>query len=126
MLIKNLTKLSDKKLRYEIAMPLKEITKAIGTRPLCLRPLLVQVMHESKKWVESHGLIHVGIGFNTFDYDLKRSKKELINWVVKHAKSKRVFVCMMVFSKQKVDALPAIIEGIRAKGLGFSKICDPF
>ena len=78
--------------------------------------------------VESHGLIHVGIGFNTFDYDLKRSKKELINWVVKHAKSKRVF-CMHdgLFKKQKtVDALPAIIEGIRAKGLGFSKICDPF
>ena len=50
---------------------------------------------------ESYGLIHVGIGFNTFDYDLKRSKQELINWVVSNAKSKRVFVCMTVCSKSK-------------------------
>ena len=125
---KNLTKLKNKDLRYEISMPLKEITKVIGTKPLCLRPPYGASNNHVKKMVKSYGLTHVGIGFNSYDYDLKRSKKELINWVVKNAKSKRVF-CMHdgLFKKQKtVDALPAIIEGIRKKGLGFSRICNPF
>ena len=122
---KNLTKLTDKDLRHEISMPLREITKSLGgIKPVCLRPPFGASNKHVKKMVESYGLIHVGIGFNTFDYDLKRSKQELINWVVSNAKSKRVF-CMHdgLFKKQKtVDALPAIIEGIRKKGLGFSRM----
>lgn len=123
---KDLTRLSTKKLRYEISMPKEAIRAAIGRAPVCVRPPFGKGNKRVAKLIQENGMVMVPMGFNSFDYENKGVKK-LVNWVVSNAISGRVILLHdgYRFRGQTVRALPAIIEGIRKKGLEFSTICYP-
>lgn len=122
----DLTKLSIKKLRFEISMPKKVIETITQQAPVCLRPPYGKGSKKVAKVISEYDMIMVPMGFNSFDYENK-GVNTLVQWVVSNAQSGRVFLLHdgYQYRQQTVKALPAIIEGIRKKGLGFSNICNP-
>ncbi len=121
-----LTKISDKQLHYEITKPKEIITAVIGKPPVCVRPPFGMGNKKVGDYIRSQGMIMVPMGFNTFDYT-RPGVEKLTSWTLKNAHSGTVFLMHdgPKFRDQTIAALPAIIEGIRKKGLGFSAICYP-
>lgn len=119
-----LTKLSDASLHYEVSEPYNIIHQILQTYPKCLRyPFGASNAHVRQVIRDQH-MLPVPMGFNSFDYDRPGTEK-IINWVLKNAYSRQVILLHDGYFKreQTVSALPAIIEGIKKKGLGFSTIC---
>ena len=56
----------------------------------------------------------------------RRGTKKLVEWVLSQIKSGLVILLHDGYDKreQTVEALQPLIDGIRAKGLGFSSICE--
>lgn len=121
-----LTTLSGKRLYYEVVKARDIVGSIIGKSPVCLRPPFGMKNQRVDNFVRKQGMVLVPMGFNSFDYK-NRGVQRLTNWVVKNARSGRVFLLHDGYAKrqQTVAALPAIIAGIRRKGLGFSAICYP-
>lgn len=122
----NLTRISKRQLLYEVVMPRDAIKSVTGKAPVCLRPPFGAGNKRVAAFIRAHGMIMVSMGFNSFDYK-RPGVKKLVKWVVSNAKSGRVFLLHDGYKarQQTVNALPAIIEGIKKKGLGFSAICYP-
>jgi peptidoglycan/xylan/chitin deacetylase (PgdA/CDA1 family) len=120
-----LTHLNDTQLTKEVAMPSAIINDIIGKKPLCLRYPYGASNNHVREVIREHGMTPVPMGFNSFDYDRPGTDK-IVSWVLKNSYSKQVILMHDGFDKreQTVAALPRIIEGIRAKGLGFSQICS--
>lgn len=119
-----LTKLSDKTLRYEVSEPYRIIYQILKVHPTCLRYPFGASNAHVRDVIRSERMIPVAMGFNSFDYDRPGTQK-IINWVLKNSYSRQIILLHDgYFSReQTVGALPAIIEGIKKKGLGFSTIC---
>lgn len=119
-----LTKLSDDKLKNEIAEPQTIINDIIGKKPVCLRYPYGASNQHVRDVIRSEGILPVAMGFNSFDYERPGTAK-IVDWVIKNAYSGQVILMHDGFAKreQTVEALPQIIEGIQKKGLGFSQIC---
>ena len=119
-----LTKISAKRLQYEVGGAQKVITKLTGKPTACLRPPFGLTNKRVKAVIEKNGMIQVPIGYNSFDYT-RPGVKKLIHNVVSKVHSGMVVLLHdgYVGKQQTVDALPGIIEGIKKKGLGFSMIC---
>ncbi len=120
-----LTHLHDTQLNREITTPQDIINNIIGKKPLCLRYPYGASNSHVREVIREHGIIPVPMGFNSFDYD-RPGVDTIVSWVLKNSYSKQVILLHDGFDKreQTVAALPKIIEGIQAKGLGFSTICS--
>ncbi len=120
-----LTKLSGKRLQYEVGSAKDVITKLTGKAPACLRPPFGLTNKRVKASIEKNGMIQVPIGYNTYDY-ARPGVQKLISTVVNRAHSGMVVLLHDGYKnkQQTVDALPGMIEGIKKKGLGFSMICE--
>lgn len=121
-----LTKISQQQLEMEILRPKIEIEKAMGKPPVCVRPPFGMGNQRVGQYIRSQGMIMVPMGFNSFDYT-RPGYQKIVSQVVNNAYSGQVFLLHdgPKFREQTVKALPLIIQGIRAKGLGFSGICYP-
>lgn len=119
-----LTKISAKSLQYEVATPYKVLYQIINVHPKCLRYPFGASNARVRQVIRDEGMLPVSMGFNSFDYDRPGTQK-IIDWVLKNAYSQQVILLHDGYFKreQTVAALPAIIEGIKKKGLGFSTIC---
>lgn len=104
----------------------KAVEDAIGQKPVCLRPPYGMADTRVKEFIRSQGVVPVAMGFNSFDYE-RRGTEKLANWVIQNAHSGQVFLLHDGDNSkgQTMEALPKIIEGIKARGLGFSAICYP-
>lgn len=120
-----LTHLDNAKLNYEVATPSSIIHEITGKKPLCLRYPFGASNSHVREVIHEHGMEPVPMGFNSFDYD-RPGVDKIVDWVLKNSYSKQVILLHDGFDKreQTVAALPRIIEGIKAKGLGFSQICS--
>src|SRR3990167_4345866 len=118
-----LTQISEKKLQHEIIYPKEVIKSIIGKPPVCLRPPFGIGNKRVESVIRTHGMIMVPMGFNSFDYE-RPGVAKLTQWVIKNSHSGMVILLHDGYKsrQQTVDALPEIIKGIRAKGLGFSVI----
>ncbi len=119
-----LNKIPEKQLVYEIVTPSQIIYSEIGIKPKCLRyPFGASNMHVRDE-IRANGMVPVAMGFNSFDYERPGTEK-ITSWVLKNVYSRQVILMHDGYDKreQTVAALPAIIEGIKEKGLGFSMIC---
>jgi len=119
-----LTKLNDIQLAREIAGPQIVINKIINKKPLCLRYPYGASNAHVRSMIRQYNLVPIPMGWNSFDYN-RPGVNKIVAWVLKNAHSGQVFLFHDGFAKreQTVAALPAIIEGIQKKGLGFSQIC---
>ncbi|MCD6038862.1 MAG: pgdA [Gammaproteobacteria bacterium] len=119
-----LTKLNDKELYKEIATPQVIIYKIIGQKPLCLRYPFGMSNEHVREVIRSQGMVPVPMGFNSFDYN-RPGVQKIVSWVLKNIYSGQIILMHDGYDKrqQTVEALPAIIQGIQKKGLGFSQIC---
>lgn len=119
-----LTKLSARALQQEIVGPEQIVDSLIGIRPKCLRYPFGASNARVREAIREAGIEPVPMGFNSFDYERPGTEK-IISWVLKNAHNKQVILLHDGYDKreQTVAALPAIIEGIQKKGLGFSTIC---
>lgn len=119
-----LTHLSNAQLEKEVKMPNVIINNIIGKNPLCLRYPFGASNEHVRAVIREHGMTPVPMGFNSFDYD-RPGVDKIVSWVLKNSYSQQVILMHDGFAKreQTVAALPRIIEGIQAKGLGFSQIC---
>ncbi|OGT47700.1 MAG: hypothetical protein A3E83_05385 [Gammaproteobacteria bacterium RIFCSPHIGHO2_12_FULL_41_20] len=120
-----LTKLSDAQLYREVVEAENVITQVSGLKPLCLRYPFGASNAHVRQYIRDHGIIPVPMGFNSFDYDRPGTEK-IISWLLKNLYSRQVILMHDGYDKreQTVAALPAVIEGIKKKGLGFSTVCD--
>lgn len=119
-----LTKLSHANLEREVAEPSAIINHILGIKPLCLRYPFGASNSNVRETIRENGMLPTPMGFNSFDYERPGTQK-IISWVLKNIYSKQVILMHDGYDKreQTVAALPAIIEGIQKKGLGFSTIC---
>lgn len=119
-----LTKISDAELRKEVIMPSQIVKNINGVIIKCLRYPFGASNEHVREVIRANGMMPVSMGFNSFDYERPGTQK-IIDWVLKNAYSKQVFLFHDGYDKreQTVAALPIIIEGIKKKGLGFSVIC---
>lgn len=120
------TTLSQHQLYYEVVEPKKIVAKIIGKPPVCLRPPFGRKNKRVERFVNSQNMVLVPMGFNSFDYQQPGVAK-IVQWLVSNAKSRRVVLLHDGYKarSQTVKALPAIIKGIRKRGLEFSAICYP-
>lgn len=119
-----LTKINADELKKEVATPSDIINNIIGIKPKCLRYPFGASNEQVRNEIRACGMMPVPMGFNSFDYDRPGTQK-IIDWVLKNSYSRQVILLHDGYDKreQTVAALPAIIEGIKKKGLGFSTIC---
>ena len=119
-----LTHLAKDKWYWEMVEPANIVDGILGKRPACLRYPYGMSNQAIRDYIRSEGMRPVPMGFNSFDYDRPGATK-ITSWVLQNARSGQVFLFHDGYDKreQTVAALPAIIEGIRKKGLGFSQIC---
>lgn len=119
-----LTHLSKKRLDYEIGASKNIITHILGYSPACLRPPFLATNKRVKQAINAYGMREI-MGAGTEDYrriGVKRLTKIALG--AAHAGERLIFHDGPSRRAQTVAALPGIIEGIRAKGLGFSLICQ--
>ena len=121
-----LTQISQKQLYQEVVRSRNAIAKAAGKAPVCLRPPFGMGNKRVGQFIRQHGMIMVPMGFNSFDYK-RPGYRKIASQVINNAHSGQVFLLHdgPKRREQTVKALPLIIKGIRAKGLGFSAICYP-
>ncbi|OAI48137.1 hypothetical protein AYO45_05305 [Gammaproteobacteria bacterium SCGC AG-212-F23] len=119
-----LTRLSNTQLQHEVVDTQNAVEKAIGKKPVCLRPPYGMANPHVKDYIRSQGIAPVAMGFNSFDYE-RRGTEKMVDWVLKNVHAGQVILMHDGYDKreQTVEALPRIIEGIQKKGLGFSAIC---
>jgi peptidoglycan/xylan/chitin deacetylase (PgdA/CDA1 family) len=119
-----LTKLSEAQLRKEINEPQVIIYNIIGEKPVCLRYPFGASNERVRAAIRADGMNPVPMGFNSFDYNRPGTEK-IISWITQNIHSQQVFLFHDGYDKreQTVAALPAIIEAVKKKGLGFSTIC---
>lgn len=119
-----LTKLSGAGLEREVGQPSAIIKKILGIQPHCLRYPYGASNSLVRNVIHDNGMLPTSMGFNSFDYE-RPGVNKIISWVLKNAHNQQVILMHDGFNKreQTVAALPAIIEGIQNKGLGFSAIC---
>lgn len=119
-----LTKLNATTLQKEVHEPQVIVFNIVGIYPACLRYPFGASNSHVREVIRANDLNPVPMGFNSFDYERPGTQK-IIDWVLKNVHSQQVFLFHDGYDKreQTVAALPAIIEGIEKKGLGFSTIC---
>jgi len=121
-----LTRVYGKKLYYQVVEPNVIIKKITGYTPVCLRPPFGLTNGRVKKFIESQHMRQVMWDLNTFDYK-RQPVSKLVHWVL--SRTKPGYDLLMhdgsTNSFQTVQALPAIIEGLRKRGIGFDVICKP-
>jgi peptidoglycan/xylan/chitin deacetylase (PgdA/CDA1 family) len=119
-----LTKLSEAQLHKEVEEPQVIIYNITGKTPACLRYPFGASNSHVREVIRSNGIVPLPMGFNSFDYD-RPGVDKIVSWVLANAHSGQVFLMHDGFAKreQTVAALPRIIEGLKAKGFGFSQIC---
>lgn len=119
-----LTKLSNQQLQHEIGDSKKMIDAVIGKNIVCLRPPFFATNAHVRDVIQNNNMIQI-LGFMTEDYK-NQGSEWLVNNVLTHVHSGSILVLHDGYRgrAQTVAALPAIIEGIKKKGLGFSVICN--
>jgi peptidoglycan/xylan/chitin deacetylase (PgdA/CDA1 family) len=119
-----LTKLNDSQLYKEVNEPQAIIYKITGKKTVCLRYPYGASNQHVRDVIRAANMTPTPMGFNSFDYTRPGTDK-IVSWVLQNTYSGQVFLLHDGFDKreQTVAALPRIIEGIKAKGLGFSQIC---
>lgn len=121
-----LTRTYGKKLYYQVVEPNIIIKKITGYTPVCLRPPFGLYNNRVKTFIESQHMRMVMWDLNTFDYK-RQPVAKLVSWVL--TKTKPGYDLLMHDgsgnSFQTVQALPAIIEGLRKRGMKFDVICEP-
>ncbi len=120
-----LTKLSDQQLKYQVDGTNGIVKQITGRAPLCLRPPYGLSNARVRNYIHSQGMQVVMWDLNSFDYE-HQPVSHLINWVL--TKTKPGYDLLMHDgsgnSFQTVKALPAIIEGLQQRGMGFDVICQ--
>ena len=119
-----LTRLSSKRLDYEVGGAKRIIARVLGYSPNCFRPPFLATNRRVERVIRNYGMYSV-MGMGTKDYRL-RGSRWLTRYVLRHVRSGAILIFHDGPSRraQTVRALPAIIEGIKRKGLGFSLICN--
>ena len=121
-----LTRMNNKKLYYEVVETNRIVKDIVGYAPVCLRPPFGLTNQRIKDFVHSQQMRLIMWDLNSFDYK-KQPVSQLINWVL--AKTKPGDDVLLHDgsgnSFQTVKALPAIIEGLKKRGITFDVICEP-
>lgn len=119
-----LTRLPLNKWHYQIVEPNIIIKNITGKTPVCLRPPFGLSNKRIRAYIRQQGMQVVMWDLNTFDYK-RQSVSHLVRWTLK--KTKPGYDLLLHDgsgnSFQTVKALPAIIEGLKERGLGFDVIC---
>lgn len=122
-----LTKISEAALHREVDVSEDILQKISGIHATCLRYPFGASNAHVRAYIRSQNITPVPMGWNSFDYERPGTQK-IIDQVLNHAYSGQVFLFHDGFPgadrSQTVAALQPIIDGIRAKGLGFSMICE--
>ena len=120
-----LTQVPQHKLYFQIVEPNKIIETITGKTPVCLRPPFGISNERVRNYIRDNHMQVVMWDLNTFDYQ-KQPVDQLIRWTL--TQTKPGYDVLMHDgsgnSFQTVKALPAIIEGLKQRGMGFDVICE--
>lgn len=106
----------------------KNILDKITKKPtLCFMTPSGSIDKKVEKSINRYGMKNINIFFDSFDYE-KPGVNKIVLPISYHAKSGLIILLHdgipdLDGQNQVIEALPKIIENIKAKGLGFSTIC---
>jgi len=121
---KVITKISPEELQDEVVKCHQTLTRIIGREPnLFFRPPTLEYDQSTINAVLGTGFKYVLLStVSTQDYE--RSKDEVVDYAVSNAQPGSLIVMHLTDNSSGADALPLIIERLRAKGYRFAKLSD--
>lgn len=119
-----LTRMSNRRVKYEILGSNRIIKNILGRSPVCIRPPFLATNRRIRRLIRSYGMLEI-MGAGTSDYR-RMGRKRLVRRVLRQVHPGIIIIFHDGPAKraQTVAALPGVIEGIKRMGLGFSLICN--
>jgi peptidoglycan/xylan/chitin deacetylase (PgdA/CDA1 family) len=113
-----LSKLSDERVTQEINQTQDAIKKACGYTPVLLRPPYGAITARQKEWIEKQFGLSVII-WSVDPFDWKRPGASVIEQRILAGARPGAIVLSHDIHKQTVDAMPATLDALAAKGFKF-------
>jgi peptidoglycan-N-acetylglucosamine deacetylase len=113
-----LSKLSDERVTEEITKTQDAIKNACGYTPVLLRPPYGAITARQKEWIEKHFGLSVII-WSVDPFDWKRPGSSVIEQRILAGARPGAIVLSHDIHKQTVEAMPATLDALAAKGFKF-------
>jgi len=121
----HMTRLSQARQRQELSRTQQVLSQATGQAPRYFRPPYGEVNVELARVAAEEGLRTIEFDVASGDADKSFKKERLTGWVLKEAKAGSIVVLHMNGRGwHTAEALPGIIEGLRARGFELAKVSD--
>lgn len=121
----HMTKVSSARVRRELLDTQAELFALTGRQPALFRPPYGEYDDALVKTAAELGLVTVEYDLASGDPDQHATKEHLVKWVLSKAKPGSIIVMHINHVRfHTAEALPAIIEGLRAKGLVPMKVSE--
>jgi peptidoglycan/xylan/chitin deacetylase (PgdA/CDA1 family) len=120
----NLTRKTEEEIRLDLTTSIEKLIAAGAPRPTCFRPPYGSTNETVDSVAAELGLTVIGWSLNSLDYseqDAARVTEITLEWV----EDGDVILAHDQWAPIWETALPAVIEGVSERGLGFSPLCLP-
>lgn len=120
------TSLTPAELQKDVVKAHQVITEAIQQQPVMLfRPPTGVVDDERAKAIAAIGYPDIALyDVTTLDWDSSNSADDIVNGVMEQTKPGSVILLHMLDDIHTIEALPRVIQGLKAKGYAFVKMAD--
>jgi peptidoglycan/xylan/chitin deacetylase (PgdA/CDA1 family) len=116
-----LSKLSDDRVTAEITKTQEAIKEASGFSPTLLRPPYGAITSRQREWIENQFGLNV-ILWSVDPFDWKRPGASVITQRILSQARPGAIILSHDIHKQTVDAMPATLDGLLAKGYKFATV----
>jgi peptidoglycan/xylan/chitin deacetylase (PgdA/CDA1 family) len=121
----HMTRVSPARVRLELLTTQAEIMQLTGHEPSLFRPPYGEYDDKLVKAAAELGLSTIGYDLASGDPDEHATKERLIEWVLGQARPGSIIVMHINHTRfHTAEALPDIIDGLRAKGLTLVKVSE--
>lgn len=120
------TEITEEELQNEIIKSHRIITEAIQQKPAMLfRPPQGRLDEQALRVIAATGYKDI-VNFDVIpsDHDRNRSAEEIVQTIMEQTTNGSIILLHLLDDTQTAEALPAIIEGLKAKGYSFKRVSD--
>lgn len=121
-----ITKLTPEELQQDLVKAHRVITEAIQQQPVMLfRPPTGVINEEAAKVIAAAGYRDIAMyDVTTLDWDSRNSAEDIVNGVMEQTRNGSIILLHILDDIHTVEALPTVIERLKAKGYTFVKMAD--
>ncbi len=119
----DLTLKTEEEMRADITLSIDKLVAAGAPKPTCLRPPYGHTSETLNGVAAELGLEVIGWSLNSLDYSLQDDR--VIDTILNNVQPGDNVLMHDLWAPVWETALPVVIDGIAARGIGFSTICGP-